>query len=383
MTARRLIHALTPGDHFSPRTGSAIPSVVDGLARHAPADQQRSAVLVARGTYEDRYDSADVWEYEQAPPLPGRFARVGKLLDVAAGALGAGRPVARRAFQAQVAAQAQWDPGCVLAHNMPQLVPLVDATRHAPVLYAHNLLFSTYTRREVARVLGSAHRIVAVSDFLANELSKSLPPGLRRLVRVVHNGVDRGLFDAPPRPRADRLRIVYVGRMIPDKGVHVLIDAYRSMRHREDAVLTLIGASGFSASDPLTPYERRLRRQAAGDPGIVFRSFLPRRAVAAELRAGDVLVVPSNWPEPFGLTVLEGMASGLAVVASRVGGVPEALDGAGLDFAPGDSDELAAILDSLADDETLRFEWATRGYASAQRRDWTAAADALARALVI
>src|SRR5690606_35418111 len=60
---RRLVHVITPGDHFSPRTGSAVPTVVDGLSRHARPDRPRPAVVVAAGTYPDRYDSAEVLEY--------------------------------------------------------------------------------------------------------------------------------------------------------------------------------------------------------------------------------------------------------------------------------------------------------------------------------
>lgn len=310
------------------------------------------------------------------------MVRFGKYVDVAAGALGWRRPVVGRLLCALLTEQGSWEPSIIVGHNLPQLIPLVDPSRHTAVLYAHNLLFGTYTARETRRVLRDAPVIVAVSRFLADELRARLPEAWGSRVAVVPNAVDLDLFGAPPRDRDDRLRILFVGRTIPEKGPHILVDAFRRMRHRTAAELTIVGSTGFSACDPLTSFERRLRQQAAGMP-VTFKPFMPRAEVAREMRRSDVLVVPSTIQEAFGLTVLEGMASGLAVVASRVGGVPEALDGAGLDFAPGDSDELAAILDSLADDETLRFEWATKGYVSAQRRDWTAAADALARALVI
>ena len=58
----RQVHVITPGDHFSPSTGSAIPTVVDGLCRFRPDGVPRPAVAVARGTYPDRYDSADIIE---------------------------------------------------------------------------------------------------------------------------------------------------------------------------------------------------------------------------------------------------------------------------------------------------------------------------------
>ena len=62
--SRRLVHVITPGDHFSPSTGSATVTVVNGLSAATPPNRPRPAVVVATGTYADRYDSADVIEYE-------------------------------------------------------------------------------------------------------------------------------------------------------------------------------------------------------------------------------------------------------------------------------------------------------------------------------
>lgn len=89
--SHRLIHVITPGDHFSPRTGSAIPTVVDGLSRATPSGQPRPAVLVARGTYPDRYDSADAIEYTR--PRPHNRDRY---VDAGLSRLGLPRVMARR-----------------------------------------------------------------------------------------------------------------------------------------------------------------------------------------------------------------------------------------------------------------------------------------------
>ncbi|MEK8227855.1 glycosyltransferase [Oerskovia sp. M15] len=105
-----------------------------------------------------------------------------------------------------------------MAHNAPQLVPLVDGTLHLPVLYAHNQLLRTYGRRELVRTLAPVHRIVCVSGFLADETASLLPPTLRDRVVVVHNGVDAESGQAERAPRGDVLHVVFVGRMIPDKG---------------------------------------------------------------------------------------------------------------------------------------------------------------------
>ena len=151
----RHVHLITPGDHFSPRTGSAIPTVVHGLCASTPAGDPVPAVLVARGTYPDRYPSAEVVEY---PLVQGR--RTDRYADPALGRIGFGRPGARRVLAPALAAQHGWDASIVLAHNLPQAIALVDAARHAPVLYAHNDLLRTYSAGEAAAALSAAAAIV-------------------------------------------------------------------------------------------------------------------------------------------------------------------------------------------------------------------------------
>jgi len=373
---RRLLHLLTPGDHYSPGTGSAVPTVVHGLSAATAADAPRPGVLVAAGTYTDRYQSADAIEY--AVPRPRRWDRY---TDVALGRALAVRPGARRTVRPALAGQTGWEPSVVLAHNLPQALPLVDARRHAPVLYAHNQLLRTYTRREADRVLGPAAAVVAVSDHLASGLAALLPPSVRPRLVVVRNGVDAAAFAAPARADDGVLSVVYVGRTIPDKGVHVLVDAVRRLA-RPDVRLEVVGGAGFAPDAPLTPYERSLRRVAApaGDR-ISFRPFVARAGVPAVLAGADVAVVPSCWPDPCPLTVLEGMASGAALVGTTVGGIPELVRDAGVLVPPDDSDALADALAALADDAALlrRLQSAARERAVA--RDWRVVHDELDSAL--
>ncbi|MFD6163559.1 glycosyltransferase family 4 protein [Oerskovia sp. NPDC060287] len=366
---RPYVHVITPGDHYSPRTGSAVPTVVDGLVRGASAGSAPSSVVVARGTYPDRYPGVDVVEY---PQVSAR--RADRYLDAASSRVGLPRFGARRAFAATVQDQASWAPSFVLAHNAPQLVPLVDPSRHLPVLYAHNQLLRTYGHRELARTLGSVHRIVCVSSFLADETVSLLPRPLRDRVVVVHNGVDApGSPSAEPRPRGEHLHVVFVGRTIPDKGADVLVDAVRELA-RDDVKLTVVGSAGFDAAAPLTLHEKDLRRRASGSASpVTFTGFLPRGRVREILRTADVVVVPSRWAEPFALTALEGMAAGAAVVASDIGGVPEAVGSGGVLVPPDDVRALAQALAALADDDTLLARTKIAGAARAHEMDWSRA----------
>lgn len=360
------VHVLTPGDHFSPRTGSAIPTVVDGLcAALPPGTTPRPRVAVADGTYPDRYASADAVGYPLASSRPAD-----RYLDAAAGRLGLPRPGVRRTLRPTLADQDAWAPLVVLAHNAPQLVPLVH-DRHAAVLYAHNLLLRTYSAREADRVLGRAAAIVCVSGALAEQTSDHLPAALRDRLRVVPNGVDTARFAPRADPaRGDRLRVVFVGRMIPDKGADVLLDAVARLG-RDDVELTLVGSQNFDAGATPSPFERDLRTRAAalGDR-VRLLPFTARAEVAGVYRQADVVVVPSRWAEPFALTVMEGMASGVPVVASAVGGIPEVMGDASVLVRPDDAGELAAALEALADDEPLRRRIGSACRAWALTHDW-------------
>lgn len=374
----RNVHVITPGDHFSPLTGSAIPTVVHGLATHASSDEQRPAVAVARGTNPVRYPSADILEYEPATPIRMPRGIAPTRVDAVVARLGIPRFLSRRLLAAVVRDQVTWPPSRVLAHNSPQLVPLVNRSQHVPYLYAHNEVLKTYTEKEAGRILGSVAGVICVSHFLGGRTAERLPVGLRDRVRVVHNGVDTDFFRRlAPLRESDALRIVFVSRMIPEKGADVLLRALKEIG-RPDIHVTLIGSQGFDASASISSYESSIRSLASelGDRATV-RPFLPREEVRDALGSADVVVVPSRWADPFPLTVYEGMASGAAVVGSDIGGIPEALKGRGLLVKPGDPRSLAEALEALADDNELLAQLAAAGRAHTEVHDWSHAARAL------
>lgn len=363
--ARGDVHVLTPGDHFSPRTGSAIPTVVDGLCRAAPPSAPRPRAVVALGTYPERYTSAEVLTYR-----PAAVRTWDRYVDLALARAALPRPGARRTLRPTLTDQAVWPPAVVLAHNAPQLVPLV-ADRHRAVLYAHNLLLRTYSRREAARVLDRVAAIVCVSESLAEQTRPHLPPRLAGRLRVVRNGVDVEQFHPRGDPaRGDRLRVTFVGRLIRDKGADVLLDAVTRLG-RSDVYVRVVGSQNFDAGAAPSPYVRELHARAAelGDR-VRLEPFVPRAQVARVYRESDVVVVPSRWAEPFALTVMEGMASGVPVVASAVGGIPEVMGPTGVQVRPDDPQDLADALDALASDEALRRRLGAEARAWALDHDW-------------
>jgi glycosyltransferase involved in cell wall biosynthesis len=213
-------------------------------------------------------------------------------------------------------------------------------------------------------------RFIGVSDFVARRLVEvnGTPP--RKTVRI-HNGIDFTPFDLPRGPGlhealgidSDSLMVFASGRAMPYKGIGVLLDAAARLEAAgHQRVHVAYAGDGPGLAD--------LRRQAER-LGLRRFHFLGRRSdVPALVRSAAITVVPSLWAESFGLTVVEGMAAGTAVIASAVGGIPELIqDGeSGLLVPPGDSAALADAIVRLLADDALRTRLGRRGWEEARTR---------------
>ncbi len=172
-------------------------------------------------------------------------------------------------------------------------------------------------------------------------ISRALASDLPAPVIVLHNPLPSEIELGPEfqnRPRD----LVFVGRLVRDKGVNVLLDAMIRLRERGVAALATIVGDGNERSS--------LERQASDAKlagSVEFPGGLPPSRIHPILLQHKMLVAPSVWREPFGLVVLEGLAAGCMVLGSNAGGLPESIGPCGLTFPAGDSDVLAALIEKL------------------------------------
>lgn len=168
-------------------------------------------------------------------------------------------------------------------------------------------------------------------------------------------GVDPELYSRqPPGPDGDNSRqktftIGYVGRLVPEKGVELLLKA--TPRLRSAWCLRVLGAG---------PLRDSLHQQALTlgvDEHVRFDAPRPSSQVPDYLNQLDVLVLPSrtqsNWKEQFGRVLIEAMACGVPVIGSTCGEIPNVIGDAGLIFPEGDADALHSRLSQLMDDPDL------------------------------
>ena len=163
--------------------------------------------------------------------------------------------------------------------------------------------------------------------------------------------------------QAGPVRVLFLGWLERKKGIEELIMACRSLAPRHEFSLTIAGEGHYSE------HARELVRELGLEDRVVFAGWLDEMAVRESLVRNDILVLPS-WSEGLPNVMIEAMAAGLAVVATRVGTIPDyATDGEhAILVEPRNSSDLASALARLIEDPDLRARIARAGREMARRR---------------
>jgi spore coat protein SA len=273
-------------------------------------------------------------------------------------------------------AMAKFRPALIQVENRPQY--MLRMRRRFPraqiwlSLQSKTFIGKRYIgRAALRRSLAAADRVLVNSDWLRRTVAKMAPEAAGKL-RVVHLGVDLERFRPPwdagcderrrrlraARGWTDRTVVLFTGRLIPRKGVHHLLAILPKLAGAHPDVLLVIVGSPFYGSHRETAYSRRLKRMARGmKRHVTFVPYVPYTKVPDWFLAADIAVVPSKPGEAFGLVNVEAMASGLPVVASRVGGIVEVVEDGVTGYLVDPSNMEAELLDrigGLARDPELR-----------------------------
>lgn len=237
---------------------------------------------------------------------------------------------------------AHFQPDIIQIENRPRFIPIIK--RHFPHariwLQLHSTTFmhrQAISPAALRRALSAADRIFVNSRYLERQVIRACP-GCTEKTAINLLGVDDERFpsrwteegmqryEEGKRVRGweERDIVLYVGRLIPQKGVWELLQAVpHVIREHPRALFVIVGGASYG-SNRKTTYVRRLERFARNYPEhIRMVPFVPHEEVPAWYAMADLLAVPSLRREAFGLVNLEAMASGVPVVASRVGGIQE------------------------------------------------------------
>lgn len=212
--------------------------------------------------------------------------------------------------------------------------PLFFLSRKPLVVTHHSWYVRPNGRRalrdRVKRQLCHLTRNLAPSHALASDLGAHCD--------VISNPFDDQIF-FEPQAGMKRRGIVFVGRLLEDKGVATLLDALIILKKQQvESEVTIVGDG-----PELGRLQEQVRTQGLSEQ-VRFTGSLSPIKVADELRAHQVIVVPSWYPETFGIVALEGLACGCHVIASAEGGLPEAFGEFGDTFPVRDAHSLAMLL---------------------------------------
>ncbi len=190
-----------------------------------------------------------------------------------------------------------------------------------------------YWQERIKAMLLKRCKVIAISRYVTEGLnceSKLQGNPFESAFQAASGGVERDQD------------LVFLGRLVSDKGADLLIDALGQLAKSDLYPKTTIIGDG--------PELEPLKAQADSlglSEHIRFTGYMKGDALHKEIARHRVMVVPSRWKEPFGIVALEGIAAGCAVIASEGGGLPEAVGACGITFKNDDATELTDAIRSL------------------------------------
>ncbi|HET8727891.1 MAG TPA: glycosyltransferase family 4 protein, partial [Alphaproteobacteria bacterium] len=210
-------------------------------------------------------------------------------------------------------------------------------------------------------ILARAAAIYCVSDYIRNRFLEGVRGDVAK-VHVLYNGIDRPA--AVPESSGKENTLLFVGRIIPEKGALEFVEAVRPVVERHEGWRVIMVGAKKPGLKNETDYERQVMQSfaALGDRGE-FKGYQTYDKVVELFRRASIAVVPSLWPEPFGRTAAEALAYGCALVCTDKGGLPEIADGRGLIVKEPTSQALGGAVLRLVEDDALRLEFQKRAAA--------------------
>lgn len=203
-----------------------------------------------------------------------------------------------------------------------------------------------FAEAAVQRLMANYEKVdafIAPSQFMQQSIAHRVP---ENRIKQLYNGIDVNALSASV---GDEGYVLYIGRLVPEKGVETLLKAHANSANKWPLIVAGTG--------PLLDVLK-----AQYNPSI-FVGHLAGDALKSMIEKAAVVVVPSEWYENCPMSVLEAMAYGKPVVGSRMGGIPELVEDGktGLLYTAGNVNELTVVLDRLMSSSTLRQEMGAAG----------------------
>lgn len=201
------------------------------------------------------------------------------------------------------------------------------------VLHLHNDLLNKDSKQH-DEILGNLNKVLTVSNYIKSRVFSIKETNK---VTTIYNGIDIQHFATQTGIKVQRkdmgfsisdFILLYSGRINKDKGISELIDVMQELKSYPDIKLLILGSSFFGDANKDNTFIKSLKYKCADiKDKIYFTGYIPYKKIPYYQKLADLAIVPSMWEEPFGLTVIEALAIGLPLIATRSGGIPEICEG--------------------------------------------------------
>jgi glycosyltransferase involved in cell wall biosynthesis len=261
-----------------------------------------------------------------------------------------------------------------LLHRGPLLVSIMDVIHLSSPAYSGNVGTHLYVRPMLKAAARKAEHVVTVSEYSKNEIIDALKiPGSK--ITVIPCGVGaefgahcrcQGIRDVAGILGIESPYILYVGNLKPHKNVPVLLRAFAQLRKNKNLPHSLL-IIGDDLRWRRSVVEECCRLGIRGS--TIFVPYVSQELLPKLYATADLLVLPSKV-EGFGLPVLEAMACGTPVVASRAASLPEVAGDAALYFDPDQPEELAEQMERILQTSAIQSELRAKGLQRAKEFTW-------------
>lgn len=348
-----------------PINGGAIQTYIDGVLPHLAAHHQLT-VFCRRDPSLPDTEAHDGINFRRVDPGPSSASYAAAVADLLPG------------------------EGFDVLHvfNRPLMAPLYHqaSPQSDLVLSIHNEMFAPekISAEGGGQVVAQASKIITISRFIARGIAARFPQSRKKLVPIYSAAdIDRFLPRWHPVAQAasaalrvqlglqGRQVVLYVGRLSPKKGAHVLLAAVRHLQRTRPGLSLVIVGSKWYGSDDIDPYVQSLQAEAERlRPPAIFTGFVPPAEVHRYFWLADVFVCASQWAEPLSRTLYEAMAVGAPMVVTDRGGNAEVVLGWGNGVIPhhyDDSHSMAHAIRKLLRHPHLARTMGRRGRALAEQ----------------
>lgn len=225
------------------------------------------------------------------------------------------------------------DCDLILLENCPQFSVSIKKAFPQKKLFCH--LHNDYINcqsKNAHQIIESIDRVICVSDYIGKQV-RSVSD--KADIVTLHNGVAIKKENSEEKQSIrnkygvsqEKVLVIFTGRLIPDKGAHVLLEAYSKMKNKDMCKLLFLGSQlyGKNVEDK---YLQKLKSLAQNyQDNIHFTGYVPYEKISNYYAAADIGVIPSLWEDPCPLTVIECLRYGIPIITTDSGGIPEIVDG--------------------------------------------------------